>query len=99
VKSTHNTSNINSFPTRRSYDLKKKLSYKEQKEWNGIEDEIMELESNIEEIQTGIADAGSDLEKVQNLYKEQQEVEAALEAKMERWEELSLLVEEIENSK
>jgi len=78
---------------------KKKLSYKEQKEWNSIEDEIMELESNIDEIQAGIADAGSDLEKVQNLYKEQQEVEAALEAKMERWEELSLLVEEIENSK
>src|SRR5690625_2961282 len=86
-------------PVERPNQQKKKLSYKEQKEWNGIEDEIMELESNIEEIQTGIADAGSDLEKVQNLYKEQQEVEAALEAKMERWEELSLLVEEIENSK
>jgi len=86
-------------PVERPNQQKKKLSYKEQKEWNSIEDEIMELESNIEEIQTGIAEAGSDLEKVQNLYKEQQEVEAALEAKMERWEELSLLVEEIENSK
>lgn len=78
---------------------KKKLSYKEQKEWESIEDEIMELESKIEAFQKEIAEAGSDVERVQELYQEQQEVEIILEAKMERWEELSLLVEEIEKSK
>ncbi len=83
----------------RSKQQRKKLSYNEQKEWETIEDDIMELESKIEEIQGAIAEAGSDLEKVQDLYKIQQETETALEAKMERWETLSLLMEEIENSK
>ncbi|PAV28084.1 multidrug ABC transporter ATP-binding protein [Virgibacillus profundi] len=76
---------------------KKKLSYMEQKEWESIEDVIMELEGKIEELQQGIVEAGSDSEKVQELYGEQQKIEADLEAKMERWEELSLLVEEMEN--
>ncbi|WP_085993195.1 ABC-F family ATP-binding cassette domain-containing protein [Oceanobacillus senegalensis] len=76
---------------------KKRLSYMERKEWETIEDEITELESSIENIQTAIVEAGSNAEKVQDLYKDQQKVETELEAKMERWEELSLLVEEIEN--
>lgn len=76
---------------------KKKLSYKEQKEWDTIEDQIMELESRIEELQEGIVDAGSDSGKVQELFAQQQQVEAELEAKMERWEKLSLLVESMEN--
>lgn len=75
---------------------KKKLSYMEQKEWESIEDVIMDLEGKIEEMQAGIAEAGSDSEKVQELFAEQQKVETELEAKMERWEELSLLVEEME---
>ncbi|WP_099157650.1 ABC-F family ATP-binding cassette domain-containing protein [Virgibacillus ndiopensis] len=78
---------------------KKKLSYNEQKEWNGIEDEITELETKLEEIQMKIANAGSDIGKVQDLFKEQQQVEEKLEAKMDRWTELSLLVDEIEAGK
>ncbi|AXI08366.1 multidrug ABC transporter ATP-binding protein [Oceanobacillus zhaokaii] len=77
---------------------RKKLSYNDQREWDKIEDEIMELEEKIEALQAGIVDAGSDAEKVQTLFAEQQTVEAALEAKMERWEELSLLIEELEKN-
>ncbi|MFD2212008.1 ABC-F family ATP-binding cassette domain-containing protein [Virgibacillus halophilus] len=76
---------------------KKKLSYKDQKEWEEIEDLIAGLEGKIAELQENIAAAGSDLEKVQSYFAEQQELEKKLEEKMERWEELSLLVEEIEN--
>ncbi|WP_010097275.1 ABC-F family ATP-binding cassette domain-containing protein [Ornithinibacillus scapharcae] len=76
---------------------KKKLSYMEQKEWDSIEDEIAALEGKISELETGIVEAGSDSEKVQKLFAEQQRVEAVLEAKMERWEELSILVEELES--
>ncbi|WP_010651481.1 ABC-F family ATP-binding cassette domain-containing protein [Oceanobacillus massiliensis] len=76
---------------------KKKLSYNDQREWETIEDKIMELEGKVEELQQGIIDAGSDSEQVQKLFAKQQEAEAELEAKMERWEELSLLVEEMEN--
>lgn len=75
---------------------KKKLSYHEQKEWEKIEQVIMELEEKAENLQTEIADSGSDFDKVQELFKEQQNVEKELEDMMERWEELSLLVEAIE---
>lgn len=80
-------------------DRPKKLSYKEQKEWDTIEDNIAELEEKITVVQKEIEMAGSDAGRVQDLYKEQQTLEELLEKAMERWTELSLLVEEIENSK
>ncbi|TFJ91913.1 ABC-F family ATP-binding cassette domain-containing protein [Lentibacillus salicampi] len=78
---------------------KKKMSYNEKMEWETIEDDITELETTIENLQQQIAGAGSDAGKVQELYKEQQETEEKLKEKMERWEELSLLAEELEDSR
>ena len=72
---------------------KQKLSYKEQQEWDVIEDQIAELESGLSEIQTGINQAGSDFALISELLPKQQRLEIELEAKMERWEELSELVE------
>jgi ABC transport system ATP-binding/permease protein len=77
-------------------EKKKRLSYNEQQEWDQIEDKITDLEERLEQLEQGIAAAGSDLGKVQELYKEQEQVTEQLEATMERWEVLSLLVEEIE---
>ncbi|WP_249872616.1 ABC-F family ATP-binding cassette domain-containing protein [Oceanobacillus saliphilus] len=77
---------------------KKKLSYNDQREWETIEEQITDLEARVEELKQGIIDAGSDSEQVQKLFEKQQETEAELEMKMERWEELSLLVEETENN-
>ncbi|UOQ87141.1 ABC-F family ATP-binding cassette domain-containing protein [Gracilibacillus salinarum] len=74
---------------------KKKLSYHEQKEWDTIEDEITELESELEQVQTEITEAGSDIGAIQPLYNKQSELEEQLEQKMVRWEELSLLIEEM----
>lgn len=76
-----------------------KLSYKDQKEWDAIEDEIAGLEERLEQLSGEIVEAGSDSGKVQDLFSEQQQVEEELNAKMERWEELSLLVEEIAMNK
>ncbi|MDN3955143.1 ABC-F family ATP-binding cassette domain-containing protein [Sporolactobacillus laevolacticus] len=76
---------------------KKKLTYKEQQEWNSIEDRIAELEERVEQLKQAVTDAGSDAGKVQSLYKEQQDTEAELDQAMERWTELSLKVEELEN--
>lgn len=78
-------------------ERKKKLSYQEQKEWESIEDKIAGLEENVEEIKTEIVNSGSDSSKVQELFVEQTKLETELEQAMERWEELSLLIEEIEN--
>ncbi|PYZ96793.1 multidrug ABC transporter ATP-binding protein [Alteribacter lacisalsi] len=77
----------------------KKLSYREQQEWNTIEDTIASLEERLEEIETEIAASGSDSQKVQTLFAEQQETEARLEEAMDRWTELSERVEEIEAEK
>src|SRR5690625_1086677 len=70
--------------TRVRKEGKKKLSYLEQREWDTIEDEIMVLEEKVEEIKAEIAGAGSDFEKVQTCYDEQQKVEFEVEATMER---------------
>ncbi|MDQ0231639.1 ABC-F family ATP-binding cassette domain-containing protein [Metabacillus malikii] len=77
-------------------EKKKRLSYKEQQEWDGIEDVIARLEDKMVHLEQEIAAAGSDFAKVQELYKEQEETKKRLEETMERWEELSLLIEEIE---
>jgi len=78
---------------------KKKLTFKEQKEWDEIEDRIETLESRNGELQKAIELAGSNLEQVKNYYEEQQQIEKDLEEAMERWAELSLLIEEIEQNK
>lgn len=74
---------------------KKKLTYKEQQEWNGIEDRIASLEEHVDELKKAIAEAGSDAEKAQELYTQQQTAEAELDRAMDRWTELSLKLEEI----
>ncbi|WP_117168361.1 ABC-F family ATP-binding cassette domain-containing protein [Paraliobacillus sediminis] len=76
---------------------RKKLSYNEQKEWEQIENQIEKLEEEIEAVKQAIIDSGSDAEKVQTHFDKQVELESSLEQKMERWEELSLLVEASES--
>lgn len=78
---------------------RKKLSYHDKREWETIEDDIMAIEESVEKIKEQILEAGSDIAKVQDLYAKQQELEEQLKVKMDRWEELSLLVEEIEAGK
>ncbi len=64
------------------------LSYKEQKEFEGLEGEIESLEVEIQELEQQMQDEGENYEKVQmigqNLVEKQQE----LNAKFERWSEL-----------
>ncbi|WP_100406342.1 ABC-F family ATP-binding cassette domain-containing protein [Bacillus solitudinis] len=78
-------------------EQRKKLSYHEQVEWDGIEDKITELELKKEELDEKISSAGSDFGKIQELMNEQEVVSETLEKTMERWEELSLFIEEINN--
>ncbi|AVM09498.1 ABC-F family ATP-binding cassette domain-containing protein [Bacillus velezensis] len=76
---------------------RKKLSYKDQIEWDGIEDKIAGLEEKHQRLEAEIADAGSDFGKIQELMAEQAKTAEELEAAMERWTELSLMIEELEN--
>lgn len=77
----------------------KKLSYKDQKEWDEIEGRIAGLEERSAKLKEEIAASGSDYGKVEKLYAEEQQVAAELEAAIERWAELSAMIEELEQGK
>lgn len=72
---------------------KRKLSYNEQREWETIEDKIAELEAKIESITEELEKVGADYTKAQQLSEEQQRTEEELEQTMERWSELSDIIE------
>ena len=76
---------------------KRRLSYKEQKEWEEIEDKIAALETKLQEITLEMEQAASDYEKVQRLASEHEQLSAELDALLESWAELSELVEALQS--
>ena len=72
---------------------KKRLSYKEQRELDGIEDEIHALETRLAENEAQQSAQSSDYIALQQLTAEHEELESTLEAKMERWLYLLSIVE------
>ena len=74
---------------------KLKFTFKEQKEYETIDDDIAELEAKLEEVEEEINSAGSDYGKLQKLTKEREELSSALDEKMERWEYLNDLAQKI----
>ncbi len=77
---------------------KKKLSFKEQKEFDEIDSVIAALEAELESLQVEIDKAGSNYELLQENLKKQQGLQEKLEYTMERWMYLTELMEEIENN-
>lgn len=73
-------------------EKKKKLSYHEKKEWETIEDDIAKLEGKLEKYQSEIDSAGADYEKIRVATLELEQIEAELDAKMERWAYLEEIV-------
>lgn len=78
-------------------ERKLKFSFKEQKEWDTIEDEIGALEEALEGLEVEMAEAARDYSKLNALMKEKTEKEQLLEEKMERWMYLNELAEQIKN--
>lgn len=78
-------------------ERKLKFSFKEQKEWDTIEDEIGALEEALEGLEVLMAEAARDYSKLNALMKEKTEKEQLLEEKMERWMYLNELAEQIKN--
>lgn len=81
-------------PNEREKSKKKKLSYNEQREWDGIEDKIAGVEARLEEISVEMADIGSNFEKAQVLMDEEARLNNELENLIERWTYLSEIVEQ-----
>lgn len=78
---------------------KLKFSFKEQREYEQIDDHIEKAEANIARINTAMEEAFSDSARLQELMAEQAEAERHLEQLMERWTYLNELAEQIEQSK
>ncbi len=74
-----------------------KFSFKEQREWESIDGEILDLENKIEELNNSIEENTADYMKLEELLEEKKNVESELELKMNRWVELAELKEEIDN--
>lgn len=73
-----------------------KFSYKEQREYETIDEEIAELEEKIASLEQEIMENATNSAKLSELMAKKEETETALEAKMERWVYLNDLAEKIE---
>lgn len=68
---------------------KKRLSYHEMREWEGIEDKIAGVEERLETIAEELANTGSDFELAAKLTEEENSLNEELEHLIERWTYLS----------
>lgn len=84
---------------KQSRKQKLKFTYKEQKEFDTIDDDIAALEERLEQIDKEMAANATNAGKLRELSDEQQEIQQKLDEKMDRWVYLNDLAEQIENQK
>ena len=72
-----------------------KFSYKEQREFETIDDDIAALEDRLEELDRQLEANATNSVKLRELMEEQTKIQEALDAKMERWVYLNDLAERI----
>lgn len=77
------------------HEKKLKFSYKEQKEYETIEDDIAALEEKLEKIEAEMVANATNSVKLGQLLAEKEQTEQLLEEKMERWEYLEELAAQI----
>ena len=80
-------------------EQKLKFSYKEQREYDTIDEDIAKLEERIAQLEQEIAENANQYTKLQELMEQKEEAEQALEEKMERWVYLNDLAEKIAEQK
>lgn len=80
-------------------EKKLKFSYKEQKEFETIDEDIEKLEEKIAELEEQISKCATDFVKLNELMQEKEKTEDELSDKMERWVYLNDLAEKIEAQK
>lgn len=79
--------------------VKLKFTFKEQREYETIDDDIAALEEKIEKLDQDIMENATNSGKLNELTKEKEQAEAELEEKMDRWVYLNDLAEKIEAQK
>ncbi|MEH7176590.1 ABC-F family ATP-binding cassette domain-containing protein [Neobacillus vireti] len=74
-------------------EKKKRMTFKEKKEWEEIDDVIAKTEQRLEEVANEMGQTGSDFTKAQELMKLEAELNGKLEYLIERWEYLAEIAE------
>ena len=77
------------------HEKKLKFSYKEQREYETIEDDIAALEEKLEKLDADMTANATNSVRLGELMEEKEQVEQQLEEKMERWEYLEDLAGKI----
>lgn len=85
TKPQENTKTINRNNWKDGQEKKKKMSYKEQREYETIEDDIAKLESGLEDIEKDILKYSHDFVKLNELSAKKEEISNTLSEKMDRW--------------
>ena len=83
------------YAQQKSASRRKKMSYREQQEYDHIDEEIAALEERIRELDAQIQECATQYTKLEELTKQKEEVQDQLSAKEERWLILNELAEEI----
>ncbi|GEM_PF-1452237 len=78
---------------------KLKFTYKEQREYESIDNDISNLEIKISDLENQLEKHATDYVKLQELMDEKHRTEEQLEEKMSRWVYLNNLAEQIESQK
>lgn len=94
-----NLSQINKSNSGKEKEKPLKFTFKEQREYDEIDDIIAELEGKIQDVETKISEAASDYVLLQELLAQKEDLEKQLDEKMQRWVYLNELAEEIEKNK
>ena len=81
----------------KEHQKKLKFTYKEQKEFETIDDDIAKLEEKIEQLDEEIMENATNSGKLAELTQQKEETEEALNKKMDRWVYLNDLAEQIAN--
>ena len=79
----------------KQHEKKIRFTYKEQKEFESIDDDIAELEGKIEKLDQEIAQNVTNSSRLNDLLKEKEQAEQELDEKMDRWVYLNDLNEQI----
>ena len=82
---------------RKEHQKKLKFTYKEQKEFETIDDDIAKLEEKIEQLDEEIMENATNSGKLAELTQQKEETEEALNKKIDRWVYLNDLAEQIAN--
>lgn len=81
----------------KEHQKKLKFTYKEQKEFETIDDDIAKLEEKLEQLDEEIMENATNSGKLAELTQQKEAAQAELDEKMDRWVYLNDLAEQIEN--